>query len=48
MARLEVSDAFEMRGRVVVGMLVVMGLMVVGVWVGVKLVVKGVWLVVVR
>jgi len=43
MARLEVGDALEMRGRFILGMFVMMGLASVGLWVGVKWVVKAFW-----
>lgn len=36
MAKLEVSDAFELRGRVIVGMLVVTILAFGGLWMGVR------------
>jgi hypothetical protein len=35
-AKLEVSDAFEMRGRVIAGMLVMMALGSIALWMGVK------------
>lgn len=34
--KMEVSDAFEMRGRIIVGMMVVMCFSCVGIWCGMK------------
>lgn len=36
MTKLEVSDAFEMRGKVIVGMMVIMCLACIGMWFGMK------------
>jgi hypothetical protein len=36
MARLEISDAFEMRGRIIVGMIVFMVLSSVALWMGAR------------
>lgn len=43
MAKLEVSDAFEMRGKFIVGMLVVLGLASVGLWMALKWAFVSLW-----
>jgi hypothetical protein len=48
MAKLEVSDAFELRGRVIVVMLVMIGLVSVVLFMGMKSVVASLWQVVFR